>query len=365
MKKLILILISLGLLDAFALSAEEDTKDTISISGSFGYVHEYVVRGSLRAKGSFQSKLQLLFPAMDGVGVYVRFFSNSPLKNQAFRFGADAVNDLPDDNIDDDTGTFTGILPSDYKLQTYYPKLPSLVGSTDLKDYDNGKLTVEFRNQWSSTVGFFYRLSEQLMLDMGFTYYRYGESGNKEGEAVKAAAPYGSEINQHTEVYVGFATSSILEPQLYFYYDLKLRQIVGEFSVAYLLRASDQLVTQFSAQLGHVRADNYDDKDNSTHYNYYGGSLEVAYSISENLALNLGLDYVANNANDSNALSTRAVLNTESQHNNGVLDGFSNTNSVARAIGKSSADPVNKSIHPGVVNHAHSLSWKMSLGFSY
>lgn len=146
-------------------------------------------------------------------------------------------------------------------------------------------------NEIDFYAGYGMALSDLLSMDVGVTYYTYNST------------PSGSLLTREdtVEVYVGAALDTILNPAFYVYYDIDLENFTLELSGGHSVPLTEVLSLDIGAYVGWVTLEGFDTRGNTgvsrtifdDDYLYYGASLDLVYSLSENASISVGGRYAA------------------------------------------------------------------------
>jgi uncharacterized protein (TIGR02001 family) len=187
---------------------------------------------------------------------------------------------------------FRGLLVADDAVQ---PSIEATYGdfyagvwysdALDSFDQGNGGIT---SSETDLYVGYNYKVSESIKLDVGVTRYLY------EGQST----------DDTTEFYIGASFDTFLKPSVYAYYSEEANNAgvatytasIGHSIALGFIHSSLDL----SALVGFVNA--YDNEE----YVYGVLSAAIPYKLSENATLTVGVDYVANDDDRLDTISTFA-----------------------------------------------------------
>jgi uncharacterized protein (TIGR02001 family) len=192
---------------------------------------------------------------------------------------------------------FRGLLVADDAVQpsveaTYGDFYAGVWYSDALDSFDQGNTSGSGRFITSSEtdlyVGYNYKVSESIKLDVGATRYLY------EGQSSEDT----------TEFYVGVSVDTFLKPSVYAYYS---EEAANAGVATYTASIGHSVALGFigssldlSALVGFVNA--YDNEE----YVYGVLSAAIPYKLSENATLTVGVDYVANDDDRLDTISTFA-----------------------------------------------------------
>ncbi len=154
-------------------------------------------------------------------------------------------------------------------------------------------------NEVDFYIGYAYPVTDMFTVDVGFTYYWYPNM------------PANFGIGQSREIYAGVSADVLLSPAVYFYYDFDYEQTVLEFSVGYSLDLAEYagvngLSLDLGAYFGLLNASNADPlgAKRNDGYSYGGGTADLIYAISENLAVSVGMRVSHNNEGQQSQLNS-------------------------------------------------------------
>lgn len=179
---------------------------------------------------------------------------------------------------------------------------------------------------------------EDFRIDGGYTYYGYPNRKNANGTGIGGTI---STINNRAiysdsnEIYIGTAYNGwkqYFTPSLYFNYNVDLQQLTTEAAARksfkgdeYGIAGAELILAGF---LGYVQADAYNGDQRAAFvqkwknsYAYVGGSVDVAYNVSNSAKIGTGIRYTYNNDGDSSD-DIRLAGNTGSNFYYGVWAEF-------------------------------------------
>lgn len=237
---------------ASALCGSAFAIDGLSVTGSFDFESEYVFRGKRNTQSAFQPSVEVGYNIGGGTA-YAGVWTNLPVKS---------------DN--------------------------AIVQGNEVDFY----------------IGYAFPVTDVFTVDGGFTYYWYPDSvgAGIGGIGVGGAKGY----SQSREIYIGVQADVMLSPAVYFYYDFDLEQIVIEGSIGYSLDLAEWtnvngLSLDAAGYVGWLHADAYNGSQRNgvakwkNGYGYIGGSIDLVYAFSENLAVSVGARLTGNNDGTSGA----------------------------------------------------------------
>lgn len=162
---------------------------------------------------------------------------------------------------------------------------------------------------------------EKFLIDGGYTYYGYpnraatGMTGTGGAAGVGAAAVNNRAIYSDShELSLGTAYAGmkdIATPSLYFHYNLDLQQLTTEAAVRRSFKGDEVGIAGAELILagfaGYVDARQYNGDQLSpgvqqwiNSYGYIGGSIDLAYNVTNSAKVGTGLRYTYNNDGDGN-----------------------------------------------------------------
>lgn len=174
----------------------------------------------------------------------------------------------------------------------------------------------EYSEEINLYVGYNIPVNEKIGIDIGYMYYWYVNDDDVTNPASFTPGDQGFGYDFRNEVYFGIYGNTFLRPQLFFYYDFSLDQIVVEFSAghSYSLENVSERLRNASIELGGyvgaAAADDYNSDqlagspENS--YSYWGLTADLAYRIKEGLAATIGVRYAGNTDDLTPTITPRA-----------------------------------------------------------
>lgn len=182
---------------------------------------------------------------------------------------------------------------------------------------------------------------EKFLLDAGYTYYGYpnrdlGNGGKGIGGTI---SPVNNRAiySDSNEVSLGVAYSGfkdIATPSLYFHYNFDLQQLTTEAALRKSFKGDEFGIAGFelilAGFLGFVDANAYNGDQRAVGveqwrngYTYVGGSVDVAYNVTNAAKVGVGVRYSYNNdGNGTNGDDIRTTGNTESNFWYGIWAEF-------------------------------------------
>jgi uncharacterized protein (TIGR02001 family) len=192
---------------------------------------------------------------------------------------------------------FRGLLVADDAVQpsieaTYGDFYAGVWYSDAVNSFEQGSTTGAGRFITSSEtdlyIGYGYKVSETIKLDVGVTRYLY------EGQST----------DDSTEFYIGANVDTFLKPSVYAYYS---EELATSGVATYTASIGHSIALDFigssldlSALVGFVNA--YDNEE----YVYGVFGAAIPYKLSENATLTVGVDYVVNDDDRFDTISTFA-----------------------------------------------------------
>ena len=113
-----------------------------------------------------------------------------------------------------------------------------------------------------------------MSADFGFTYYTYPEMEDD----------FFGDPNTF-EIYGGLSFDIPFSPAVYAFYDFDLEALTLEVSGGHTVELSEMSGVDFSVYLGNVNPDEGGD------YFYYGAGVAYNYSLTDNAAVSIGVNY--------------------------------------------------------------------------
>jgi len=187
---------------------------------------------------------------------------------------------------------FRGVLVADDSVQ---PSIEATYGDFYAGVWNSNDINSDGGNETDLYIGYGYKVSESIKLDVGVTRYLY------EGQS----------SDDTTEFYIGANVDTFLKPSVYAYYDDEdsnagvatyTASIGHSFALDVIGSSLD-----VSALVGFVNA--YDSQE----YLYGVLGAAIPYKLSENATLTVGVDYVVNDDNYFGAAGVEPTLDNGSR----------------------------------------------------